>query len=362
MINVFVFGLRGFPGVQGGVENHCENLYNIIAENKWIKLTIFRRKPYLTNTTKSYSKINFIDIPSTKLKGFEALYHSFLCTILCILKRPDIVHIHNIGPGLFIPLLKFLNIKVIVTYHSQNYKHNKWGFFSKRLLKFSEFLVYMFATRVIFVSRHLSENYSHENKIIITNAVKIDFQGIDVTFLSKYNIEENKYIFYAGRISKEKGVLLLINSFLELQHNFDLKLVIAGGIDNKTKYSKQVIAFKNKNDRIIFTNYIKGNELKSLYYYSKLFVLPSYYEGNPLALLEAMSYNLQIVVSNIPANRELNLNDDCYFNAGDLYDLTYKIERIIRNPIIYDFKKIIEEKYNWDTIAKKTLNVYKSLI
>ena len=114
-INIFVFGLRSIPNVLGGVETHANELYKRICQDETVKLSVFRRKPYiLSSKSKSLEKVKFIDLPSSKIKGFEALFHSFLCSIISIIKRPDIVHIHNIGPGIFIPLIKFFGIKVIV--------------------------------------------------------------------------------------------------------------------------------------------------------------------------------------------------------------------------------------------------------
>ena len=105
-MKIYVFGTRGFPNIQGGVESHCEKLYSSMPKD--INITIFRRKPYINNNIESInpSNINFIDLPSTKIKGFEAFFHSFISTLVCILKRPDIVHIHNIGPGIFTPILR----------------------------------------------------------------------------------------------------------------------------------------------------------------------------------------------------------------------------------------------------------------
>ena len=74
-MKVYVFGTRGFPGVQGGVEKHCEYLYMNFPKD--IQVTVFRRKSYIHQNV-TYSNIRFIDLPSTKIKGIEALVHSFL--------------------------------------------------------------------------------------------------------------------------------------------------------------------------------------------------------------------------------------------------------------------------------------------
>lgn len=81
----------------------------------------------------------------------------------------------------------------------------------------------------------------------------------------------------------------------------------------------------------------------------------------PIALLEAMSYILPAVVSDIPANLEVGLPDSDYFRVGDVNHLSEvlrrKLDEIAKYPrIAYDMTK-----YKWDTIAVQTVEVYERL-
>ena len=85
------------------------------------------------------------------------------------------------------------------------------------------------------------------------------------------------------------------------------------------------------------------------------YCLPSSHEGLPIALLEAMSYNIPVVASDIPANMEIGLDDSHYFPCGDIEKLADRLEEMISrsDKIHYDM-----HHYNWDIIAKQTTEVY----
>jgi glycosyltransferase involved in cell wall biosynthesis len=97
-----------------------------------------------------------------------------------------------------------------------------------------------------------------------------------------------------------------------------------------------------------------------------LFILPSYYEGLPIALLEAMSCGLSCIVSDIPAHREIDLAEERYFPAGNVKQLSEKLEEFLEKPLTATEKSEqiarVVKKYNWERIAEETLEVYKATL
>jgi glycosyltransferase involved in cell wall biosynthesis len=356
-MRIFVFGTRGFPDIQGGVEQHCESLYPIIASNEY-RITVFRRKPFVVNTSTAYSNISFIDYPSTKIPGYEALFHSFLCSITCIFKRPDIVHVHNIGPGFMIPLLKLAGLKVVLTYHSPNYEHVKWSALSKYFLRMSEYLSINFSDKIIFVSKYqMNKLGGRKNFIHINNGVKINSPAPEDDFINSQGLIKNKYILSVGRFVEEKGFDLLIRAFVRLQLK-DIKLVIAGDSDHETNYSNSLKKLASENN-VVLTGFVRGEKLRQLYSHARLFVLSSYNEGLPLSLLEAMSYQRPVLASNIQATLQFNLPEDCYFESGNEQSLAGSIQRklqIEEGEAGYDMSL-----YDWNKVALETEEIYKEL-
>lgn len=327
-------------------------------------ISVFRRKSFLKSEhEKSYKNVSFIDLISTKINGFEPLFHSFLSTICCIFRRPDIVHVHNIGPGMFIPLLKLARIKVVLTYHSPNYEHKKWNRFARWMLKIGEKLSTNYADTIIFVNRLYLDKFSNtvrKKSFYIPNGVETNFKSTETNYIEKYGLLKNQYIFTVGRITQEKGFDYLIDSFASLSSSLgtNYKLVIAGGADHKTSYSSSLLK-KAEDNNVIMTGFIEGEELKQLYSHAKLFVLPSYNEGFPLALLEAISYGLDVLVSNIPTCFALGLSEDSYFEAGNQESLAKMIMYKLNNSFVQEYDL---SSYRWKNIAAQTCKVYQQVM
>jgi len=146
----------------------------------------------------------------------------------------------------------------------------------------------------------------------------------------------------------------------------DWKLVIAGDADHEGKYSLGLKEKAKADPSIVLTGFITGETLKEIYCNVGLFVLPSYHEGLSIVLLEAMSYGLSCVASDIPANREMPLDNDRYFTPGDVNALTLLINRFIGTPISGAEKvrqiAALRAKFDWDTVAADTSDIYRGVL
>lgn len=363
-MRVSVFGTRGFPFIQGGVEKHCECLYSLMGAS--CRLTVFRRKPYVRPSGETYDHIRFVDLPSTRIKGWETAYHSFLCTLYSLFRRPDIAHIHNIGPALFAPLLKLAGIKTLLTYHSANYEHKKWPFITRKLLKLSEKIALTASDAIIFINDAQRKRFSpriQAKSCYIPNGIQAPEFSSATDYLQALGIEKGRYILAVGRITPEKGFDYLIKAFGDAfpEGPGPYRLVIAGGVEGESTYFTALQ--KNlSHGNLLFAGYVFGKPLAQLYTHAALFVLPSYNEGMPLALLEAMSYGLPILASDIPANQAVNLPPDTYFPVGDEKELAARLRQRMCNGTPERVRYPIPDSYNWTHIARQTVGIYETLL
>ncbi len=366
-MKIAVIGTRGFPDVQGGVEKHCEKLYVHLVE-KGCDIVVFTRKPYTSTHVKKYKGITLIPVGCPRNKFLEAIVHTFICVLKARKLRPDILHIHAIGPSLFTPLARVLGLKVVVTTHGPDYKREKWALPAKTFLRFCERMGMTFANGVIAIAKNIAgdikSTYGRESALI-PNGVEIPCLAETVNILGKYGLQKKKYILAVGRFVPEKGFHDLIEAFNRGGYK-GFKLVIVGDADHQDKYSRDLNEKATKSDHVVVTGFLTEKPLQELYSHAALFVLPSYYEGLPIVLLEAMSYGLSCIASNIPANRNVQLDEDRFFEPGDINAITVKIREFIHKQWDEEDRNkqinMIHEFYDWGKIADQTLKVYKNTV
>lgn len=93
-------GLRGCPGVQGGVEAHVEYLCPLLAD-LGCNVTVLTRSSFQPRGVgREWKGVKLVTLWAPRLKGLEAFVHMFLGVLYAGIRRPDILHIHAIGPGI----------------------------------------------------------------------------------------------------------------------------------------------------------------------------------------------------------------------------------------------------------------------
>ncbi|RZB31508.1 MAG: hypothetical protein SRB2_04477 [Desulfobacteraceae bacterium Eth-SRB2] len=300
-------------------------------------------------------------------KSLEAIVHTFLAILKARLANPDIVHIHAVGPGLMAPFARLLGLKVVITNHGPDYDRQKWGKTAKAMLRLGEYCGGRFGNEVIVISQVISDivqKRCNRETNLIYNGVTLPEKSESTSFLEEIGTVSGKYILAVFRFVPEKGLDMLIRAFQGIEGDYNL--VIAGDADHETQYSRELKSLIDQDKRIIGTGYITGEPLNQVFSHARLFVLPSFHEGLPIALLEAMSYGLPVLVSDIPANLEVGLAPERYFRCGDETHLRTRMAALLKEELTEiekrDTRLQITEKYNWLKIAEQTVAVYRKAL
>jgi glycosyltransferase involved in cell wall biosynthesis len=360
-MKVMVLGIRGIPSVQGGVETHAEQLYNRLAE-MGCEVEVLVRTPFIPPDRTSFGAIRLRRIWAPRTPGYETFVHSLLGVLYAGLTRPDLLHIHAVGPAIVTPIARLLGLRVVVTNHGPDYDRDKWGPFSKWVLRTGERLGMRWSHARIAISRVIEEliraKYQMDADLIPNGAVP-PVQPSDTNELQRFGLQKGRYFLQVSRFVPEKRQLDLIAAFRRVAVP-GWKLALVGGL-GADEYSAKVRA-EAKAAGVVLTGFQSGIPLGQLYAHAGAFVLPSSHEGLPIAMLEALSFGLPVVASNIPANLEVGLSASNYFPVGDLTVLAQRLEQLAAEPpdeaARERRRRWVLERYDWDRIAQQTFEIY----
>lgn len=366
-MKIIVLGLRGFPNIQGGVETHCEHLYTRVA-SRGHEVLVLGRKPYMDASVTEYKGVQLVPLPCPRKRSLEAFLHTFVGVLKARTLNPDILHIHAIGPSLFVPLARLLGLRVVSTNHGPDYDRAKWGYMARSILRIGETMGSRFSSAVVAISEpialHLRQRHGC-TPFVIPNGVVPRAPSESVTTLQQFGLEAGRYLLAVARLVPEKGLHDLLDAFAMAQLE-GWKLVIAGGADHEDAYSLALKAKAATMPNVVMTGFVTGQPLVQLYSHAGLFALPSYHEGLPIVLLEAMGYGLPVIVSDIPANRQVEISEDRFFPAGNIALACERIKAHAQCSFTPEQKAAqiayIAKAFNWDNIADETLGVYRSLL
>lgn len=337
------------PGrrLKGGISSVVESYYNV-GLDKIVNLE------YLDTFTEGTS-IKKIKFAIKALFEFDNLA-----------KKSDIIHIHMSSRGsfyrksLFIKRAYRMKKKIILHVHGSEFE---------KFYEECNFLMQNYV-RDIFSKCNKVIALSEEWKIILSNIV--DANKIEVLYNSievrKNNLEKDyskKKVLFLGRVGKRKGAydILEVAPKIISKHP-DVEFIIAG--DGEVDRFRELCNKKNINKGMNIVGWIDGEEKIKLLDEATIYLLPSYNEGMPISILEAMSYRLPIISTNIGGIPQLITNEieGYLINAGDIENLERLINQLLSNSELRkrlgnnSFHKV-NEKFNLEKNIYRLYDIYK---
>lgn len=211
-----------------------------------------------------------------------------------------------------------------------------------------------------------------EKITIVPNGISKETQPVEfnpTSFLKKYDVQDQKFFLFLGRIHKIKGVDILIKTFAKITHHFpEYKLVIAGPDEGFLTFAKKMAQDLKLQNKIIFTGILAGAEKMNAFKSAKLFIMPSVHEPFGLVALEAGFLGTPVIIMK---NSGLAPTFAKY-QAGLLAktnkdDLAQKIEEALNNPTqtkkyAANLQQLIHENFTTAKIAEKLEKIYLKII
>jgi glycosyltransferase involved in cell wall biosynthesis len=292
-------------------------------------------------------------LPTVDSKHLDAIVHSTVSTVDAMLARADIVHYHAVGPGLPAVLPRYLSrAKVVLTVHGLDAERAKWSRSAQQVLRAAQWLSARVPDATIVVSRDLAEHFRHHYDrptCYIPNGVGDPTHRPADAIRRRFGLRGDDYVLFVGRLVPEKAPDLLLRAFSMI--DCEAKLVLAGGSSFTDEFVRSLRSLAASDPRVILPGYVYGGLLEELYSNAAVFALPSLLEGLPLTLLEAISYGVPVVASDIPPHREVLGPERPLVRPGD--------ERALATAIEEALERRAEERRDAEAIGPKILQAYR---
>lgn len=365
-MNIQFFGQKKTVSRVGGVEIVVKELATRMSQRGHNVVCYDRRTiGEQIGLETEYEGVKIIPVWTIEKKGIAAMTSSLAAAWKATWSNCDIVHIHAEGPAAMSWMPKLRGKRVIVTIHGLDWARAKWGGFASKYIKFGEKQAVKYADEIIVLSRGVQEYFKKtygRDTVFIPNGVSRPEKKTADEIKKLWRLEKDGYVLFLGRIVPEKGLRYLIEAWKEIKT--DKKLVIAGGSSDTEAFMTELKDMSAGDERIVFTGFQQGRVLEELYSNSYIYCLPSDLEGMPLSLLEAMSYGNCCLVSDIAECTEVVEDKATVFRHRDTEDLRKKLQDLLDSPETVERYKngaaeFITEKYNWDDVVDKTLELYR---
>ena len=240
--------------------------------------------------------------------------------------------------------------------------YEKSNRFSKRLIK----LFLRKADLVICLSQSWLEYFStnHKTRDLVFLPNMIDYPQ------KCENRREHSTInfLFLGLVTESKGIFDLINVIAKNKDKFRNKIRLLIGGNGKTEQLTDLINKYEIEDIVEFLGWVNGDNKISALNSSNVYILPSYIEGSPVSILEAMSYGMAIIATNIGGIPELvkNKENGLLIEPGNLDQIEKALNYFVMNPgLIESYGAVSEmmiQKHLPDSVLKKLIDIYQPVL
>ncbi len=194
--------------------------------------------------------------------------------------------------------------------------------------------------------------------------IEVVYHGMEIPNYKEGLSLQSPYILFIGRLEAKKNIQGLIEAFALLKEKYQLphKLVLVGpeGYD----YQNSIRQLADK-DNIIKKGYVSEEERWQLLQGAEVFVLPSFYEGFGIPILEAQAVGCPVITSNVSSMPEVAGQGTILVNPKNIEQIAEGIYRIISNSqfrkdlVVKGYQNV--ERFSWQKCAQETLKILTSL-
>jgi glycosyltransferase involved in cell wall biosynthesis len=307
--------------------------------------------------------VNYIPVKLNR-SGTNPL-HDFM-TLFRLIKiltyhKPDVVLNYTIKPLIYGSIAaRIAGVKKIVSFVTGlGYVFSQGSLKAKILRPFVKVqvkLAIFFNYKVFFQNPDDKNEYikhfllTDKKKAVVTNGSGVNLEKFPFEIKSK---KETVQFLFVGRLLRDKGVNEFIASAIDISVSFpEARFTIVGPFDSNPEAIGQM-EMENITKNTIVKYVGPTDDVNSFIRNCDVFVLPSYHEGTPRTVLEAMSVGRAIITTDAPGCRETTINgyNGYLVSVKDVKALSLAMKRLLDNKAIipvmgHNSRKLAEKKYD----------------
>lgn len=311
----------------------------------------------------SYEGVTIKEVDMTRqITPFQDLNSLIKLSLFMLKSRPDMVYTFTPKAGLLGMIASFITRVPVRVHNVVGMPLIEASGNKKRLLELIEKVTYYLSTNLFCngygLKEYIEKNLTNRDINVVYNG---SINGVDIDFFKdsfsdsykelkreELQIKKNDFVLlFVGRVVKDKGINELIQSFSILNKNYhNLKLLIVGDFEEKlSPISKESISTMKDNTNIIMVGF--QQDIRPYLSISNLFVLPSYREGLPNSLIEAGSFGIPLLATDINGCNEVIIN----YKTGIL------VEKKNVNSLVDGIKLLIDNNELYTEIKSNVRNL-----
>jgi len=358
-----------FPHAVGGVQRHNRMLIEYLAKYDDISLTVIHphRKEKIFGGVENINEIHLPKIKNGKPHHLMTRYEESKKVYEIIEDHPDYaVYSPDFSVWYGIDNVKerlIFNPHGLEAYQPTDLKNRlivlPYRFAVNHLLKYPRYVVSLGGKLTDIL--HPRINKKHTELVVIPNAISMPKE---VTVPKSFG-KPLKFLF-VGRFAYNKGIHILMQAIDELNkkgYGNDCQFILAGKGPLYEKY-KNECTYSN----VSMPGFVTDEELFNYYKSCDVFVFPTLFEGMPTVVLEAMSYGMPVIVSDVGATAELVNNENGYLmKKNKAAELAQRICHFAEQPASKkeamskaSYEKV-KTRFTWDIVAAEYREIFKNI-
>ncbi len=282
----------------------------------------------------------------------------------------DVAHIHTSREFLFFKdillaklIKKQFHIPVVITVHVGAIEtvYNRISWFKNKSIK----IINEYVDKVIFLSEVMRKDFINAGVKDQRTTLLYNFYKFTPTEIPVKEDRNSLQLLFVGAIHREKGIIELLEALSTMPPYFDYHLNVCGQLKDYS-IKEDIEEYKGKlGNKVSFLGVVTGEDKTKIYQQSDILVLPSYHEGLPLVILEALGTGCAIMTTPVGAIPEILNNDNCLWLKIASSDsicsqlLNMSIEKLNE---MKSNNELQGKKYSFEEHIHKLINIYRSVI